>query len=265
MFSFKLTNRPRKRRKYQKPTVAEAMEVRLLLTGIACDDTALYLVDDATTAPMDDTTVGDTTIANDPFLEALIAAVDAARLDEVAAQGIYTPDTLDTGDLEDNPFDDTWVPGFDCDDFATAEINFCEHTLAAEFPDADFDLLAVTNADDGDDWGHAVVLVENDGYIYIVDPQTGAVSAGMDKFDEVYEFIGEVLDEYPNAPDDFEIGVFEQPLSGQPGYAGVEPPSFESSAEMVDLLECILCSIGHEDPELFLTNPVGFPNSADVQ
>lgn len=68
--------------------------------------------------------------------------------------------------------DSSWPwgkPGFDCDDYAEAMIHWLRHYLEQDYPGIDVYFLWVTWYGDG----HAMVVIEENGVYFLVDPQTG--------------------------------------------------------------------------------------------
>ncbi|GIX01040.1 MAG: hypothetical protein KatS3mg111_4372 [Pirellulaceae bacterium] len=179
------------------------------------------------------------------FWEDLNDAVDDSGLADI---DIYIPDTMPDPGIPFWPFDNTdGRPGFDCDDYATAMINYLENEWLDEYPDAEISYLHVYWGG----FGHSMVLIEQDGVYFVVDPQTGEVVGPFNSIDEAEDGVREILDDHYNYDEDDDVVLNpSEDLAG----ADADIGPFYEDPDILEQFEEALEDAGIDDVDPYLPN-----------
>lgn len=98
------------------------------------------------------------------------------------------------------------------------------HFLDGRFPDANISYIHVYWGG----FGHSMVLIEQDGTYFIVDPQTGQVVGPFDSVEDAEDGVREILDNGYNYEEDDVVTMTPSDSLG-----GGEPPPFYEDPEIL--------------------------------
>lgn len=143
------------------------------------------------------------------------------------------------------------IPGFDCDDYATAMAIYLENNFAKEMNVTIYMLGVLYRPSPGADFvGHAINVVEYQGKYWFFDPQGGAILGQLSSKDTVEAVTGALIqDLFGAACTDFQYTWIDSRTDFQQKVPG-EPQAWYRNSGMRSLFESHCWRNGH-DPKLY--------------
>lgn len=126
-------------------------------------------------------------------------------------------------------------PGFDCDDFADAMINYLVYTLKDSYPGLTGYPLYLKWCWDG----HTFSILEIDGVFWLIDPQTGAIKGPFDSWSAVVSAGWSLLIDEPYNADPYWF-QFPNSTKGEPWIQFREPPRwYTDELRRQEVMDCL--------------------------